>query len=450
MVKHRVCVENVKGFNKLDVTFDFSSHKLIVLTGKNGIGKTTLIKAFKLLTDAQVFDKTSSQGALNGTSKITLELHESNPVVFKFSDRFKSLDTRDRLPPEKEVKAELPIPFGDRFSHYSDIASVDPELRANYAASNYETAVELKQFFVSVYGVNTKFEELLQTRISGKLYYFVKNTGDYYQREDHFSSGEFFLIQLFRLIKSGAKLIIIDEVDIALDASAQIRIYKALDEVLAEINCSVILVSHSLALMKTVPVGALCYLENNNEGLTLEPRSFGYIKSDLFGFRGRDRYILTEDRVLKGFIEYIINKFNIKTFYQYEIIEVGGQPQIEGMLKSNQENEIFGAPNLVIAVVDGDIFEKIRNRSESDVISGPVADIELFIWKNRVELLSDATIAPFKEAKKDKDTAKTYWNKLIRSNQKTEQDLYQIIIDQNDAAVAQFSDHIKQHLTVNI
>ena len=39
-------------------------------------------------------------------------------------------------------------------------------------------------------------------------------------REDYLSSGEYFLIRLYRTIMSSARLIVIDEIDISLDAVA--------------------------------------------------------------------------------------------------------------------------------------------------------------------------------------------------------------------------------------
>ena len=133
------------------------------------------------------------------------------------------------------------------------------------------------------------------------------------------------------MITSGAKLIIIDEVDVALDASAQVHLYNAIKPLLTKHKSRLILVSHSLAFMNTVEEGGLYYLEYKSSTTTLEQRSFGYIKSDLYGFKGYDRYILTEDSILEGFIEHVIKdkQFSITPYYKYITIRAGGWKQLQ-------------------------------------------------------------------------------------------------------------------------
>lgn len=116
----------------------------------------------------------------------------------------------------------------------------------------------------------------------------------------------------------------IDELDVALDAVTQARLYKAIKPLLIKFEARAILISHSLAFMSAVDDGGLYYLEQNTNSVSLERRSFGYIKSNLYGFEGYDRYILTEDEVLEGFLEYILHSRSITPFYRYKIIGVGG------------------------------------------------------------------------------------------------------------------------------
>jgi len=117
---------------------------------------------------------------------------------------------------------------------------------------------------------------------------------------------------------------LVDELDVALDAAAQVRLYAAIKKLLKQYQTRLIVISHSLAFMSTVDDGSLYYLEENKGQVTLEQRSFGYIKSDLYGFKGFDRYILTEDPVLEGFIEFIIRRYSITAYYQHKTIGVGG------------------------------------------------------------------------------------------------------------------------------
>lgn len=446
MTSYHVEVKNVKGLKELKVTFDFTERRTVVVTGKNGAGKTTLVKAFKLISDPQIFKRSSSLSSIKNDSSIEFLLDEYPPFSFSYNKKLQALDTKQKLPPKELVISELPIPYGDRFQQFSLVARYDSEIRANIAASNYQKASELLSFLQMVYPEKNRLSDLKSTKVNKYQFYFILQSNDYYIREDHFSSGEFFLIQLYRLITSGSNLIVIDELDISLDASAQVHFFDAIQPLLEKYNSNLLFISHSLALMETVHEGDLYYLEIINEEAFLEQRSFGYIKSDLYGFRSRDRFILTEDEVLAGFIEYVIKSNNITTFFKYEIIAVGGQPQIEAITRKNDEYEIFGSPDHVIVVVDKDIIGQISYKGNTKIHSSPVDDIEIFIWSNREKFLTDVQLDEFTPAKRTKDTAKTYWGKVINSRQKTREELYQIVIDNNVELTKQLIDTLTNHL----
>ena len=407
MPKDSISIKNIKGISNLEVDFNYPKSRMIVITGKNGTGKTTVIKAFKLISDIQIYQISSAENSLSPESIVSFSLDGYAPFNFTYEAKVKALDTKDELPGEGRVVAELPIPYGQRFLHFSLVAANDQGLRANIASSDYRPAKELIDFLKSVYSTD-KYDRLLSTSVSGREFYFFLLNDDYYLREDHFSSGEYFLIQIYRLLTSGADIVVIDELDVALDASAQTRLFASFKPILKKYNVRMLLISHSLAFMETVDDGGLYYLEATDNAISLAQRSFGYIKSDLYGFYGKERFILTEDKVLSGFIHYII-KTQIAYFFEYEIIEVGGHPQIDSMAAKNDSSQIFGDSHQVLIVTDKDIFNKLKYEGPIRKYCTPVDDIEFFIWSNRHELLKDINIKEFKASKKDKDTAKTYW-----------------------------------------
>ena len=376
-------------------------------------------------------------------------MNNHEPFTFSYDPKLKALDTRQKLPPRDAFRSELPIPYGDRFQRFSLVAKYDSDLRDNIAASAYEDALKIGEFLRTVYPDNDSLDNLKTTRIKRYQFYFILRPDDYYVREDHFSSGEFFLIQLYRLITSGAELIVIDELDVSLDASAQVHLFSAIQPLLEENSSKLVVVSHSLAFMKTVHSDGLYYLERKDGKSSLEQRSYGYIKSDLYGFKGRDRWIITEDSTLVGFIEHLIRIAGIAPFFNYEIIAVGGQPQIKAIATRNDDHEIFGPSADVIIVIDKDISNQLAYSGDTRVYTSPVDDIELYIWQNRARKLGDVLIPDFRPASKDKDTAKTYWKKVINSGQRTREDLYQIIVDENPAETKRLVDFLKSHLCLS-
>ena len=211
----------------------------------------------------------------------------------------------------------------------------------------------LIEFLTRIYG-EARYDNLREVRFSRGACCFYLDENNRYVREDYFSSGEFFLVNLFRRLRSGPRLIFIDEIDISLDAVAQARLIGELRKLCTEFSVNVVFTSHSLALMQTLDEGELLNFEMDGEQSLLVQRSFAYVKSLLFGFSGWDRYILVEDDAAKLVIQHHIDRHCMPTYYSYLIIPVGGAGQVIGLLERNRTHEFLAPADAVIAILDGD------------------------------------------------------------------------------------------------
>ncbi len=463
MITDKITLQNIQHIRNLSIEFIFSESNIIVVTGKNGAGKTSLVKAFKLISDLNIFKISAGLNAIRDSSKIEFEINGLTPFSFAFNKKLDALDTKNALPNNNEIIAELSFPYGNRFDQFSLIAQHDADIRNNIASSNYKSADELIKFLSQVYASN-RFTRLKSTKVKKHEFYFILQEEDYYIREDHFSSGEFFLIQIFRLITSGATLVLIDELDIALDTTAQVKLYGAIKKLLRKYNTRLITISHSLAFMNTVEDDNLYYLEEKSDVTTLEQRSFGYIKSDLYGFRGYDRYIITEDAVLEGFIEYVIKLFPIKPYYQHITIGVGGVNQLRMITEKNDSAKIFSESENVMCVIDGDASSKFNTYTgTTKIICSPVQDIEKYIYCYRKNLKIDSKPLPLGEYKEDykiqqtpkqiKNASKGYWKWLCKQNidnglKITENMLYQLIVEDKKQETKEFFDNVQKFLNI--
>ena len=427
----RIIIQNVKSVKELDVTFEFPESNILVITGKNGVGKTTLVQAVRLLEEPDVFENTSSYKAISEDSSVRFEIEGCEPFVFSYDSKQKVMNTRDSLPSGK-ILAEPPIPKGIRFQHFDRLFSQNEEITTRHAAQDYEDASGLINFLHGVYGGN-KFVNLKAVKIGQEKYYFIPLEDNKYLREDNLSSGEYFLIQIFKLITSGADLIIIDELDVALDASAQVKLLSAIKPLLQQYSSRLIVVSHSLAFMNTVDDGGLYYLEDNQGKITLEQRSFGYVKSDLYGFKGFDRYILTEDTVLEGFVEYLISRFTISPYYQHKTIGVGGIDQVILLVKKNDCENIFSEAEDLLCIMDGDAEERFNQEYDGPSLSAylPIEDIEIYIYESRESLLGQEYLPNYVESTTPKRASKTYWKYLIGQKDVKPNFLYQLVVNDN-------------------
>jgi len=141
-----------------------------------------------------------------------------------------------------------------------------------------------------------------------------------------------------------------------------------------EVN--IIFTTHSLPLMKTLQTDELFYMGESDGIVTVEPKSYNYVKSLLFGFYGWDKYILTEDEVLKDYLEHTISSFKSSVFYKFKVIYIGGATQVVDLMRRNNSEHFFTGTTNVLCVLDGDQSKKGYVVNDEKVIFIPFQSVE--------------------------------------------------------------------------
>jgi ABC-type nitrate/sulfonate/bicarbonate transport system ATPase subunit len=343
-MKFRVEIKEVQQVGLLSLEIDLSDNKLIGVVGKNGVGKTTLVRALRILGHSDTFLKTASHGIVGPQSSVTYFLGNLKSLNCKsaIAQSFRSL-----------CAVELPMPHGERFRYFQTVSNADTDIRRQIILEEYVNPKELIAFLSDIY-TSDKFQKLVEIRVRGRTYYCILLEDGRYVREDYLSSGEYFLINLYRTIRGIARLIVVDEIDISLDAAAQVHLLKWLREFCQKYSRNILFTTHSLAMMRMLGDSELLYMERKDTEVKLYAASYSYIKTLLFGFSGWDRYILTEDRELQSFLETIIQRYCDNAFFRHKIIYVGGGGQVADLLRRNQLEGFLTKAESVIAVLDGD------------------------------------------------------------------------------------------------
>lgn len=425
----QVTLESIQHVATLTFELDLSRPGLVCLVGRNGTGKTTLVRALRNLGNADTFVRTATPHAFSSTSRITY-LVDGTRVVFEYDAKIRSLNCKEVIPPELRglIVAELPMPHGARFNYFKSASEADLDIRKAIALGNHGHPEELVAFLAAIYG-SARYSSMVEVKVKGKSYYAVVKSDGTYIREDYLSSGEYFLINLYRTIKGTAQLIVIDEIDISLDAAAQANLAEWLRKFCDLYGRKILFTTHSLALMKQVE-GELFYIDEDNGNISINPTSYSYAKARLFGFSGWDRYILTEDEVLLGFIEALIEKFCPQIFFRYKVIFIGGGTQVVGLMKHNEEEQFLSSPEKVIAILDGDQKNE-RFAGGPGVHMIPIESVEKAIYSDS---LADADF-PFVTDRTNFTGPKDFHNYLRQKNIATQKQIFEYLINKNDEAL---------------
>jgi len=372
-----ITLKNIQHIKEMVFDVDLAKHALICITGKNGAGKTTLVKAIRNLTNAGTFSSTPSGDVFGPLSSITYQV-DGSTIFFGYDANLGSLDSSDDIPESfrTSIATELSIPHGERFTWYPRVSDADEDIRRARVLGRYSAPGELRLFLRNIYQTS-KFDELAEISVRNKRFYFLPLTDDKYLREDYLSSGEYFLISLYRHIRRGRRLIVVDEIDISLDAAAQVRLIQTLRQLSKKYGTCFVFTTHSLAMMRTVEPQELYYMgEPSEAGQTLITNvPYNYINTLLFGFRGWDKYILTEDEVLCDFLEFVIRRYCGNLFYSYKIIHVGGSTNTTELMHRNATENFLAESKDVITVLDGDQRNRRHSRREN-VYCIPLESVE--------------------------------------------------------------------------
>lgn len=374
-MRFQVDLSNIRPVKALTFSLDLDRNAPLCIVGRNGAGKTTLAKCIMNFALADTFRRTTSDGALRESSVVRYTVDDAF-FEYTYDAAVGTLSTRRPVPESLRslVAVELPIPHGQRFSYFHVLVEADPEIRRAIILDDDTRPEGMIRFLTRIYG-DARFEELREVKFSRGACCFYRVEDRRYVREDSFSSGEFFLVNLFRRLQSGPRLIFIDEIDISLDAAAQVRLVEELRTLCTEFSVNVVFTSHSLALMQTLDEGELLYLESVGEQSTLQERSFAFVKSLMFGFRGFDRYILVEDESARVVLQDLINRHCVPVYYGYFIIEVGGAGQVVSLLQRNRAHGFLAPADAVIAILDGD-QAGTGHANESDTHCMPLWSLE--------------------------------------------------------------------------
>lgn len=359
-MKISININKLQHIENGNINLDMEEKNIICIVGKNGVGKTSIIKSIYLTKNLDVF-KDNKDLSISKDTNVSISIHkdgnEFERLDYYYDDKNKYLNTKNMI--KSKLYIELPIPFGSRFTTYPTLSKIDDTLRIMYLKKEYNKNEDIIAFLNRIYPKNNKFNELKEIKINSKKYYVLVGKDGRYIREDYLSSGEYFIINIYKMLTSKEQdVIIIDEIDISLDASTQVNLVRELNNLCDKYQKKIIFTSHSLVIMDTLyneyrtPI---YYLSNDNGLVSMIETSYGFIAGEMFGFNKYDKYIIVEDIVLEKYINYLLDSLKGKyTDKKVRTLYIGGAEEVKDFLQGPRFSILDKDKKDVIAILDGD------------------------------------------------------------------------------------------------
>lgn len=381
----KIKLSNIKKIKSL--TFELPSEGTWLLTGLNGSGKTSLFAAIHRIKQSNAFQRFFKTSPLEHR----LDTYNSAEVEYEINGevvKYKYGGQRWRATPRKNSELlettnyeqiEYISATADRIEPFAD--EIKPRKLKN--ASD-----DIKNFMKFVLG-DEKWENLkyVNTRRGiGSEAYLVQykiSSVNYYYSEKSFSLGELCILKLAKKICAigNNSLLLIDEVEMALHPQAQVRFLQKIKEIAAAKNLTVLISSHSAALIKNFERNKVFHLTSDSEGnvdvvkYAFPAQILGEIAFD--DELNADFIFYVEDKQAKYLLEQLIGKYmsiaapDYKYQPLYKVVPVGGFVQVVEMF--NSSSTLFPSYVKKYAILDEDVktesLAKARSNGDQKIIN---------------------------------------------------------------------------------
>ena len=366
----KVIIDHIKNINRME--FKIPDPGLYVVTGKNGSGKTTLFTCLSRICNGNAFrmgfPATQDNDSLdNFTGYIQYDVDETS---VKYSKRSSG---KWRPSKQSDVFDQMGYPEVKSVTTKDERLFIQTEIipRRNKQGDRW-----LNEKMNEILGVD-KFSNMIRIT-TGPLYrgrasesadsrrrstaYAIPLGGGKYYTERNFSFGEIVLLNLLYDIHNVANgsLILIDELELALHPSAQVRLLTCLKNMAREKGLTILITTHSASIIRSEKKVIL--LEDNGNGnidvfYDCPPaKAIGAIgmREDTMP----DIIILVEDDMAKAMFNALMRKYFFKCpeqeYLDIRILEIGGYRNVINFF-IEADGYIFYDNVFVTAFMDKDV-----------------------------------------------------------------------------------------------
>lgn len=371
----KIIIENIRNIKLME--FKIPVPGVHIITGRNGSGKTTLFTCINRIGNKNAY-REGFQSLNDGfmdvfSGSITYETDENSVKYTRRSNGEWRPDKR-----KSNVFQEFAYPQIINITTKDQRVFMQEKILSRRRSLERDPWINEKMNLV--FGVN-KFSEMIKMpagEMRGRkcinqrrnIAYAIPLSDNRFYTEQNFSFGEIIMINLFNDIKNAANgsFILIDELEMALYPSAQIRLIGVLKELAKDKGLTVLVSTHSSSIIRAEK--DVIFLEQDESGnvdviYQCPPaKAIGAI-----GMRedtSPDIIVLVEDKMAKSFFNALKQKYfslqEESNYLDIRVLEIGGYENVIHFF-DEASNYIFYENVYVSSFLDHDV--------ETDIILYP-------------------------------------------------------------------------------
>ena len=372
-------IQNLKDIR--DLKLDFPIEKgLYAVTGANGTGKSTIMT---------VFSKISHGGSLNQFQEQDYSSDTLLTISYNGKTNHWKKNPHHRGWSINEGENEIHIEgfyegsliHGVRFSDANYNAIVKAERIREDLLMDADDFVKENLSFI-LHGNKDFYQNLKRIKsihiaklktFKGLPYFLPGANG--LVNQYCMSTGENLLISLLHMLNvviarkektPQIRLILIDEIELALHSAAIIRLVDFLQRLSNEYNLAIYFSSHSIELIRKIKPSNIYYLQKEVGNITvINPCNSAYAARDIYQPSGCDFLILVEDVLAKNIIETIIDENHLYKSKLIQVLPVGGWENVPRMHDDIVRSQLIGPDTRILSILDGDVEDDFNDKYKS-------------------------------------------------------------------------------------
>lgn len=375
-----ISIKNTKRIKNLTFTVP-SKAGVYLLVGGNGAGKTTILTCLHRICEGNAF----FNGFRVAAEHDCIDRYEDAAITYTGADKHSVTFRKreQRWVSQPKANKEILASFGYRSASFikadaARLSVTQEEIRQG----QYVKADEAVKNALNTIFDTDRFSALERLKIpNGKgknstYFYIIKEGKNNYYSEKRFSTGELAIIRLVeKLVKAEEQsLILLDEAELALHPTVQLRLLDYLRHMSGEKQLTVFVSTHSTTMIRATRPANIMLLSD-------EPTRRGHLSvvspchpAFAMGFideldnNAPDFIFCVEDDMAQLILRELLNQY-IATQpreqlrrLQYRIIPVAGWKQTLQFVQNSQK--MLFSHSCVRAVLDADVFDPASEDSE--------------------------------------------------------------------------------------